>query len=58
MDALDKACDAFEAEEYGKAFEIFQQRAAKNCSESQYYLGLMYRDGLFVGRDENKAVYW
>jgi|GEM_PF-3324539 len=43
---------------YKEAFTIFKQIAEKGHIKAQYYLGKMYQNGRYVGRDEIDAYAW
>ncbi|MBF0382048.1 MAG: sel1 repeat family protein [Magnetococcales bacterium] len=42
----------------GELFDIVKDKADKGDSEAQYYLGVIYRNGLGVPKNYHKAVKW
>ena len=46
-------CGVFDFEE---AHKRFRKEAKKNCAEAQFHLGIFYRDGLAVPKDEVEAA--
>ncbi|QDV22539.1 tetratricopeptide repeat protein [Aureliella helgolandensis] len=49
---------AYQANNLPLAFQEFQIAALKGHADSQFNLGLMYEQGIGVGRDETQAVLW
>jgi TPR repeat protein len=43
---------------YGKAAELYRRAAEKGENPAKYHLARMYRDGLGMQRDLDKAEYW
>ena len=52
------ALNAFDKNDYGRAFEILKPLAEQGDSNAQGSLGVLYRYGLGVTQDDNKAVKW
>jgi len=57
--SLDEAIEMFENDHYDDIFDIFYYNAAylKN-DEAQYFLGILYHDGLGIDKDIEQALYW
>ncbi|WP_457596370.1 tetratricopeptide repeat protein [Hydrogenimonas sp.] len=53
---LQEAMEFFEKDEYEKALEAFSQH--KKNVEAQYFLGMLYYDGLGVEKDLEAAKRW
>ncbi len=49
---------AYQANDLPLAFQEFQTAAKQGHADSQYNLGLMYEQGIGVGKDESQAVAW
>ncbi len=49
---------AYQANNLPLAFQEFQAAAKKGHADSQFNLGLMYEQGIGVGRNETQAVAW
>ena len=45
-------------QDYSKAFELWKQSAYKGAASSQFMLGVMYKDGNGVERDDAEAYAW
>ncbi|SHN43437.1 hypothetical protein SAMN05192549_1176 [Duganella sacchari] len=41
-----------------RAFELFSGAAKKGDPQAAYYLGMMYKNGMAVGRDLKAAAHW
>ena len=51
-----KAMDAYKEKNYEKAFKLFQKSADKDSAVATFMLGRLYKNGLYVKADENKAI--
>ena len=49
---------AYNAGQYGTAFQLFQPLAEQNDARAQLYLGLLYSEGDGVQKNPIQAVYW
>jgi len=49
---------AFKSKDYGKAFHEWKTAAEGGQAEAQFDLGVLYAQGLGVGRDLNEAASW
>lgn len=49
---------AYQAQNYGNAFALFQQAAAQGSAEAQFRLGAMYLEGRGVAPDTTAAEKW
>jgi len=50
--------EAWEKQNYKRAFELFREAAENGDSSSQHNLGYFYDEGLYVAKDSNKALFW
>ncbi len=50
--------DAFKAEDYQKALEIFQPLATNNDPTSQYFMGIIYENGYGIDKSYENAALW
>ena len=41
-----------------KAFEYFNKAAAKELVQAEYHMGIHYRDGRWVEKNNDKAAHW
>ena len=57
-DSLSEANQVYETGDYGKAAKLYGALAAKGNAEAQYNLGIMYRAGRGVPRDNKEASKW
>lgn len=57
-DALSEATDVYNTGDYGKAAKLYRPLAEKGNAEAQYVLGMMYRAGRGVERDNSEARKW
>ncbi len=55
---MSKAEEAFDNKDYKTALELLQIEAQRNQVKAAYLLGIMYRDGLGVPRDPERALKW
>lgn len=55
---FDEGIAAYQANDLPLAFKEFQAAAEAGHSDSQFNLGLMYEQGIGVGKDEQQAVVW
>ena len=53
-----QGADAYEAEDYAKAVELFRKAADMGLAEAQNWLGLCYKYGVGVEKDIAKAAFW
>ncbi len=53
--ARERALREFDRKNYGQAFREFAELGFTGDALSCHYLGVMYRDGLYVGKDDEKA---
>ena len=49
---------AYQREDYATALQIWHQLAGQGDAEAQFYLGVMYRDGMGVPQDLVQAIMW
>jgi TPR repeat protein len=49
---------AIEANDMPLAFEEFRESAEQGHIDSQFNLGLMYEQGIGIGKDEQQAIVW
>ena len=56
--ALETGIEAFERQQYQRAYEHWLPLAQKNHAEAQLFLGVLYRYGLGVRRDPQQSAYW
>ncbi len=49
--------DAFKEEEYERAFELWQEPARAGNARAQFFLSVMYAEGIGVTRDPLRALY-
>ncbi|MFB3133677.1 MAG: TonB family protein, partial [Rhodothermales bacterium] len=57
-ETLAEARTAYEAQNYGNAFALFQQAAEQGSAEAQFRLGTMYLEGRGVAPDTTEAETW
>ena len=57
-EAFDRGFDAFEAKNYQVAAELWQKAAQEGHVRAQNGLGVLYRDGLGVDQNPEKAISW
>ncbi len=50
--------EAYKNKQYAEAMTSFSQAADRGEADAQYYLGVLYRDGLGVSKDYAKAMDW
>lgn len=53
-----RASKYFEAKEYAKAFDLFENSAKEGNAQSQYFLGHLYQEGLGIQKNIIKARSW
>lgn len=56
--SLETGITAYQEKQYSKALEVFHHYSEKHEPEAQYYLSMLYRQGLGVERDEDVAFLW
>ena len=52
------AVTQFQKGEYDIAFSTFKSLSDRKDSNTWFYIGFMYKDGLGVERDIDRAIYW
>jgi TPR repeat protein len=57
-EALEQGIKAFDTEKFTTAFELWAPLARQDHAEAQLFMGVLYRYGLGVDRDQAKAAYW
>ncbi len=57
-DSYTRGYDSAYEGDYGSAYSIWLPLAMQGDARAQFNLGLMYHSGLFVARDEARALYW
>lgn len=55
---IEPARAAFDKEDYGAAYKLYQPLADKGLAEAQYRIGLMHKFGWGAGRDHGVAAKW
>ena len=55
---LEDGHDAFDNQQYSRAYEIWLPLAEKDNAEAQYNIGLLYMKGNGVKKSERTALYW
>lgn len=56
--SLKKGLDAYHEHDYSLAYKLLKPLAEAGVSEAQRHLGVMYRHGLGVNRDDSQAIRW
>ena len=55
---IDKGIAAYQRRDYATAHKIFLDKYTQEDVRAQYYLGMMYAEGLCVTRNYDIAAYW
>ena len=56
--AFTEATEAYEKSNFKAAFELFSYAAKYGADWADNYLGIMYGEGEYVQKDQNKSLYW
>lgn len=54
----ERAGQAYRSGDFATAMKIAKSLAEQGHADAQYNLGVMYRDGQGVKKDDTQAVYW
>ncbi len=57
-DAFLKATQAYENGNFKVAVALFSEAASHGAAWAQNYLGIMYGEGEYVEKDQNKSLFW
>ena len=55
---IEQGYQAYQAGDYQQAFTLWQPLAEQGDAEAQFYLGLLYRNGEGVEKDDRTALMW
>ncbi|MFK7845490.1 MAG: tetratricopeptide repeat protein [Rhodothermales bacterium] len=56
--SIETGITAYQQKHYSKALEVFHHYSKKHEPRAQYYLSVLYRQGLGVERDDEVAFLW